>query len=134
MLFWSKINVVFEAGVIPHIKHLLHHQSFDIIQLIAHLIENTINGAPDYIKLLVDCGIFGELCARIKARKEAMPVVANVLPPFINSFDATDAQTVLAILDGLQNLLKSAKEVGMSDALYGVSTAISSQVGKLINW
>lgn len=130
--------------MLSHMKRLLHSPKPNIVKESAWTISNITAGNPKQIQVVIDSGVFEDIChvlqsGDFRAQKEAAWVVTNVtssgsaeqifylienvnvLPPFINLMDSKDARTVLVILNGTKNLLQLAERLGVVDKFSQVS-------------
>ncbi|XP_068144063.1 importin subunit alpha-like [Drosophila tropicalis] len=129
-------DVVLLNDVLPKLVRLLQHPNSNIVREAAWTVSNIAAGNNIQLEALLQARIYPEIkkvleTGHFRAQREAIWAVANaivsgtsqqtvtlvkdnnLLPPFLNHLNATDASPNNVILVGLEHLLSAADEHGM---------------------
>ncbi|EDW85850.1 uncharacterized protein Dwil_GK22920 [Drosophila willistoni] len=132
----DQTDTVILNGALPKLVPLLQHPNSDIVREAAWTVSNIAAGDSQQIEALLEAKIYVEIkkvleSGHFRAQREAIWAVANaivsgttqqtvklvqdnnLLPPFLNHLNASDASPNNVILVGLEHLFSAAKELGI---------------------
>lgn len=127
-------DAIIAAGGLQHLAALLQHHRINIVKEAAWTISNITAGSVQQIQHVINANLLPPLIQVLesgdyKSQKEAAWAVTNltsggsvqqlaqlvqlgVLAPFCNLLMSKDWKTVLVVLDGLNNILQAAVQMG----------------------
>lgn len=133
----SQTDAVILTGGLPYLGELLRHHRNNIVKEAAWAVSNITAGNVEQIECVVNAGLLAPLIevlgsGEFRAQKEAAWAITNltsggsiqqlakliqagVLPPFCNLLEAKDWNIIVVVLDGLTNILHTAKKMGELD-------------------
>lgn len=136
----AQTDTVIEAGILPRLGQLMKHSKMSVVKEAAWIVSNIAAGNTKQIQAVIDSGIFNQIREVLvrgdcRAKNEAAWAVTNttgsevqrqvielvenfnILRPFIELLDSSDACTIIVVLTGLQNILTLADKLGVIDNL-----------------
>lgn len=135
----SQTQAVLKAGVLPYLKKLLVSHKPNIVKEAAWTISNISAGTLEQITVVIEADIVPLLVNVLKhgdfrSQKEAIWALTNItsggsvehmihlcnhglVPAYCDLLNMRDWKTIIVVLDGLENILKAANEVGQVDKL-----------------
>lgn len=129
----AQTDSIINAGALYQLCHLLQHPRPNIVKEAAWTVSNVTAGCTDQINQVIEAGVLPPLiqvlrAGDFKSQKEAAWAVTNLmsggtfeqiasvlqsgaLEPMCNLLDSKEWKTTTVILDGLNHILKAAKEI-----------------------
>lgn len=136
----TQTDAVLSANALPYLKKLLEHKKSNIVKEAAWTVSNITAGNHTQIEAIIQSGILNSLVQVLKhgdfkAQREAVWAITNITsggtleqagellkipdfwPSYLNLLASTDSRTVIVVLNGLQNLFRTAEMVQQIDPL-----------------
>jgi importin subunit alpha-2 len=133
----SQTQAVLKSGVLPHLAKLLRSSKSNIVKEAAWTVSNIAAGTLEQINMIVHTDIIPLLINVLKngdfrCQKEAIWAITNItsggsvehmvhlgnagmIPAFCDLLNIRDWKTIVVLLDGIENMLKGAAEVGQAE-------------------